>query len=186
MRIFAWKVGEKPHTSVCAPSAIHRPSPGGTWRLRGHRAPSGRDALRDTEGLRRHRRATDPPTAPHTAPDRSYPLTERVRLEQTTAVVRSHLPAPAGSSQSTSHKIASGPFWHIPSEGKCPACLGSVSQCAAPSRTRSVLPAVPPHGPGSPCPLSAAMELRAKACAELRPRRRARAGRDGGAAPPCS
>lgn len=37
-KTFIWKLREKPHA---ARSAAHRRSPGGTWRLRGHRAPGG-------------------------------------------------------------------------------------------------------------------------------------------------
>lgn len=56
-------------------------------------------------------------------------VTEWIRLEGTTVVIWFHLPAQAGSSQSTWHRVVSRQFWNISSEGDSTLSLGNLCQC---------------------------------------------------------
>lgn len=54
---------------------------------------------------------------------------EQIKLDGTTVVIWSHLPAQAESSQSVWHRVVSRQFWSISSEGDSTHSLGNLFQC---------------------------------------------------------
>lgn len=168
------------------PNAVHRPSPGSTWRLRSHRAPGG-TRCGTPRGFGSTAEPPTPPSpslspSPARSPHRASEAgTDHCGLSGPTAPLRQGRPREHCTESRPDRSGIS-----LTGEGTQPpwaACPSAPSPAAGALCPLCPLTA-PAHRVPSARPAGAAMELRAKARAEPRPRRRAH-GAGGGAAPPC-